>query len=228
MDQSISCFGLTNCAIHITFFPLDGKIIKLPEGIAWVVANSYVSSEKAVAASQQFNKRVVEGIFGAKILGKHLGLENWKNLEKLKEVQDKSKKTFAELIDLCKEVLHEKPYTTEEIQEILEVKELKQEELIPSRPAAKKVFEENKEYIIRKRCIHVYSEAKRVYDFIDICNKEKYDDQIKDLGEILDESHRVYIYYSFIYINYTYHFYSFFIYVLYRVVMKIMTVHAKN
>lgn len=203
MDQSISCFGLTNCAIHITFFPLDGKIIKLPEGIAWVVANSYVSSEKAVAASQQFNKRVVEGIFGAKILGKHLGLENWKNLEKLKEVQDKSKKTFAELIDLCKEVLHEKPYTTEEIQEILEVKELKQEELIPSRPAAKKVFEENKEYIIRKRCIHVYSEAKRVYDFIDICNKEKYDDQIKDLGEILDESHRVYIYIIYLILLFT-------------------------
>lgn len=203
MDQSISCFGLTNCAIHITFFPLDGKIIKLPEGIAWVVANSYVSSEKAVAASQQFNKRVVEGIFGAKILGKHLGLENWKNLEKLKEVQDKSKKTFAELIDLCKEVLHEEPYTTEEIQEILEVKELKQEELIPSRPAAKKVFEENKEYIIRKRCIHVYSEAKRVYDFIDICNKEKYDDQIKDLGEILDESHRVYIYIIYLILLFT-------------------------
>lgn len=77
MDQSISCFGLTNCAIHITFFPLNGEIVNLPNGCAWVVANSYVSSEKAVAASQQFNKRAVEGIFGAKILAKHLGYDDY-------------------------------------------------------------------------------------------------------------------------------------------------------
>lgn len=129
---------------------------------------------------------------------------------KLKDIQDRSGKSFDELIELVKTVLHDKPYTKDELIELLGVKELTQKELFPTRPAAEKVLQENNEYIIKARCLHVFSEAKRVYDFIDVCKKPAYDNQLNDLGKILDESHRVYF-------NY-----------LIRVVMKIMNVHVQN
>lgn len=50
MDQSISCFGLTNCALNITFQPLDAKIVTLPPGGAFVVSNTFVSAEKVRSA----------------------------------------------------------------------------------------------------------------------------------------------------------------------------------
>lgn len=84
MDQSASVIATSASAIYVSFFPaLNAIPVRLPgsgsgsgEGkrAAFVIANSLVTSEKAVHARTRYNLRVVETFVGARVLAHKLGL----------------------------------------------------------------------------------------------------------------------------------------------------------
>jgi galactokinase len=81
MDQAASVISTLNSALYISFYPtLSAQPIELPTErveppAVFVIANSLVVSDNAVAAKTQYNLRVVETLVGARILGNHLGVK---------------------------------------------------------------------------------------------------------------------------------------------------------
>ena len=61
MDQSASILGQPSSGLYIQFVPsLVAEAVKLPKGVTFVICNCLKRKEKAVGASQYYNKRVVE------------------------------------------------------------------------------------------------------------------------------------------------------------------------
>ncbi|SGY79574.1 BQ5605_C008g05167 [Microbotryum silenes-dioicae] len=77
MDQAASVFSQPLHLLHIDFVPsLHAALVPLPRtkpGFAFVIANSLVTSNKAVTAKYCYNLRVAETRVGALLLAKHLG-----------------------------------------------------------------------------------------------------------------------------------------------------------
>ena len=96
-------------------------------------------------------------------------VEGWASISKLGHLQEASKKSIWEMMSVTKESLHEEPYTKEEVRQLLELatdKEL--EDLVGMRDESVKSLTE---FELFKRAYHVYSEAKRVYDFKMVCDR---------------------------------------------------------
>jgi galactokinase len=75
MDQAASVISTPDAALYVTFYPhLAASPSPLPKGTL-VLANSCVTSEKALHASTRYNLRVIETLAAARILSRHLGIE---------------------------------------------------------------------------------------------------------------------------------------------------------
>ncbi|KAI0081041.1 Galactokinase [Panus rudis PR-1116 ss-1] len=81
MDQAASILCSPNSALYISFYPsLSAELISIPqpppgqEGVALVVANSLVVSDKVVGARTRYNLRVVETLSAARVLSHKLNL----------------------------------------------------------------------------------------------------------------------------------------------------------
>ncbi|GAA5868163.1 hypothetical protein JCM8547_003364 [Rhodosporidiobolus lusitaniae] len=78
MDQSASVFSRSKHLLHIEFIPrLEAFAIPLPQTdppFSFVIANTLVTSNKAVTAKHHYNLRVVETRLGALLLSKHLNI----------------------------------------------------------------------------------------------------------------------------------------------------------
>jgi N-acetylgalactosamine kinase len=85
-----------------------------------VITNSCVEMNKA--ASNHFNKRVVECRLAAQILARLNSLE-WRKIRKFLDLQNSLKYSLQEMIDLTKKSLHENAYTKTEICFLLNVTE---------------------------------------------------------------------------------------------------------
>ena len=72
-------------AKRVDFDPLNVVDVQLPSNAVFVIANSGVKANKAAFAD--FNIRVVECRLAARILSRHLRLENWMEMTKLRTVQ---------------------------------------------------------------------------------------------------------------------------------------------
>lgn len=68
MDQAASLLGEAGFALHIGFFPLTVRPVKLPDGHVLVVANSMVVAEKTGGARVVYNTRVAECRLGLEML----------------------------------------------------------------------------------------------------------------------------------------------------------------
>ncbi|KAI0267823.1 galactokinase gal [Gloeopeniophorella convolvens] len=74
MDQAASVISTPASVLYVTFYPhLAASPAALPLGTL-VLANSCVTSEKAVHARTRYNLRVVETLAAARILARHLGV----------------------------------------------------------------------------------------------------------------------------------------------------------
>ncbi|KAI0248884.1 Galactokinase [Lactifluus subvellereus] len=72
MDQAASVISAPSSALYVTFYPhLAASPAVLPRG-KLVLANSCVTSEKAVHARTRYNLRVVETLAAARVLARHL------------------------------------------------------------------------------------------------------------------------------------------------------------
>ncbi|XP_028563093.2 N-acetylgalactosamine kinase isoform X2 [Podarcis muralis] len=180
MDQSICFLAEKGTAKLIQFNPLRATDVRLPEGVAFLIANSCVEMNKA--ATSHFNIRVMECRLAAKLLAKSRGLD-WKAMAKLQEVQVKLKLSLEEMLAVVEEVLHPAPYSIEEIGKNLG---------ISSKELRTQILSQNTQDVttfkLYQRAKHVYSEAARVLEFKKICT-EAPEDAVQLLGDLMNQSH---------------------------------------
>ncbi|XP_054858677.1 N-acetylgalactosamine kinase [Eublepharis macularius] len=180
MDQSICFLAEKGTAKLIEFSPLRATDVRLPTGVAFVIANSCVEMNKA--ATSHFNIRVMECRLAAKLLAKSRGLD-WKTMAKLQDVQVALKLRLEEMLAVVEEVFHPEPYSIEEIGEHLGIspKELRTQ-LLSQNTKDVAVFK------LSQRAKHVYGEAARVLEFKKICD-EAPADAVQLLGDLMNCSH---------------------------------------
>jgi len=190
MDQAISVTGEKGKAKHVEFFPLRTADVSLPSNASFVIANSLAVSAKAVTADKQYNLRVTECKLGAIIIGKQIGVEFVKGenityralAEKfLKTKNALSVEQLIQFEGFCKEHLHSKPYTQNEIEGLIGGSAT----VILDDRRCDNVFNVNSEFYLQQRGVHVYSEARRVLQFKDTCANAG---TIQELGRLMNES----------------------------------------
>ncbi|KAJ3669308.1 hypothetical protein LUZ60_011258 [Juncus effusus] len=195
MDQAISVMAKRGFAELIDFNPIGSTDVQLPAGGSFVIAHSLAESQKAVTAATNYNNRVVECRLASIVLAIKLGMD-------VKEAVS-SVKTLSDVEGLCtdfaakhnssdpglavKELLHEEPYTAEEIQEITK-ENLKS--IFGNSPTSLDVLKAAKHFKLFQRATHVYSEARRVYAFRDtVSSNLSEEEMLKKLGDLMNESH---------------------------------------
>ncbi|KAI4469578.1 mevalonate kinase/galactokinase [Holotrichia oblita] len=216
------CF--TGCAKAIDFSPLRCRDVVLPPGAVFVVAHSLAKLNKAATAdyncrvvecrlaaqvSLQLNKPVVIRPLGKgltnltfQIIAKKKGLD-WINIKRLGELQSALNVDLATLITIVKEILHEGPYSKDEVLKELGVsaEELSKTSLTTNtthiqefklRDRALHVFTANANFNSRRN-VHffVVAESLRVEKFIEECKNAPAsgDTSLQVLGRLMNESH---------------------------------------
>lgn len=180
MDQSASVFSTRGSALFVSFVPnLTAKTVQFPKTdpeLSFVIAQSFVTSNKHVTGPVCYNLRVVEcslaaaylhavlnktssplpkdsGPLGISLQGFHDAY--FKGSSKIIEAQ------LEELIELTEKTLTQDGYTREEIAPVihLSVPELN-ERFTSTIPIRAEKFK------LRQRALHVFSEALRVLQFL--------------------------------------------------------------
>ncbi|RWR94549.1 galactokinase [Cinnamomum micranthum f. kanehirae] len=195
MDQAISVMAKSGFAELIDFNPIRATDVQLPAAGTFVIAHSLAESQKAVTAATNYNNRVVECRLAAIVLAIKLGMEQKEAISKVKTLSDveglcvsfASDRGSSDPVLAVKEILHEEPYTAEEIEKITE-------ESLPSvlenSASSLAVLRAAEHFKLFQRASHVYSEAKRVHAFRDtVQSKLSDDDMLKKLGDLMNESH---------------------------------------
>jgi galactokinase len=182
MDQSASVFSTRGSALFVSFVPnLKAKTIQFPKTdpeLNFVIAQSFVTSNKHVTGPVCYNLRVVECSLAAAylhaVLNKSssplpkdsgpLGISLQGFHDAYFKGSDKSIETqLEELIELTKKTLTQDGYSREEIAPVihLTVPELN-ERFTSTFPVRAEKFK------LRQRALHVFSEALRVLQFLSI------------------------------------------------------------
>ena len=155
--------------------------VQLPKGAKFVIANSLAESNKA--AGSEFNHRVVECRLAAVLMAKLLGLPDWSELKRLKDVQSVAKKSFPEMIALVDQHLHSKPFSKSEISDLLQVTEENLNEKYLT-----KNTKDLDQFKLHQRATHVFSEAFRVNEYQRICQNSQ-NNSLEELGQLMYDSH---------------------------------------
>ncbi|KAL4713816.1 hypothetical protein ACJJTC_015470 [Scirpophaga incertulas] len=162
MDQAIAFLAEKYCAQYITFNPLQAQPVSLPEDAIFVVAHSIAEANKA--ATNDFNKRVIECRLAAKLLATTRAEFQDKKILTLNEVQNLLGQGLEEMIALVKKVLTKHIYGKNEICDLLMITEADLNEIYLT-PNTRDITE----FKLRQRALHVYEEARRVELFRKIC-----------------------------------------------------------
>lgn len=180
MDQSASVFSERGSALLVNFFPsLSARPVFFPKTspeLVFVIAQSFVTSNKQVTGPIHYNLRVVECSMAAAVLNAKLvpGTELPKDAGPLgvslrgfhsnyfKDTKKSQAEQVAELIELTKSTLtKEEGYTVEEVASAMgtTVDDIKAR-FMSSFPVRGEYFK------LRQRALHVFTEAARVTDFL--------------------------------------------------------------
>ena len=179
MDQCISFMAEPGVAKMIDFNPIRCSDVRLPSSAAIVVSNTLVLANKA--AFTNFNERVVECRIASQIVAKRKGLK-WQDVRKLGQLMDTLQLPLDKMLAVVAENLHDGPYTKEEVCKELEISEedLKTQSMSPSTTGMK-------QFELKKRATHVYSESLRVIQFK--MATENSSVTMEELGRLMSESH---------------------------------------
>eukprot|EP00890_Picochlorum_soloecismus_P003577 jgi/Picsp_1/421/NSC_00419-R1_galactose kinase len=202
MDQAISIMGKTGVAQLVEFNPVRASPVVIPSDATFVIANSMTVSNKAESATGRYNLRVVECHLGSAVLARYLGVSkkeaiNYKTLQDVEPLADAVYSKKQEMLGLecpncavaaTKDLLHESPYSTHEIEEILGCNIV---DLFPNDESSKHVLDAFDNFKLKQRALHVFSEKQRVLDFAQICADTRYDGSkaMQLLGSLMDMSH---------------------------------------
>ncbi|GMT35230.1 hypothetical protein PFISCL1PPCAC_26527, partial [Pristionchus fissidentatus] len=172
MDQAAECLSKAGSALHISFSPLRCESVPLPSNCFFVVADS--KERKNKAASNEYNTRVVEGRIASALLAKALGIEEWREVRRLKHVEEKSGLTLEQLIEKSRDL--PEVLNTEGVKEMIG----DHLETISTGDTA-----ELTSFVIRSRALHVFSEALRVNQFKELCIAG----DVHNMARLMNESH---------------------------------------
>lgn len=172
MDQAIAFLAERYSAQYITWNPLKATSVALPEDATFVVAQCLAEANKA--ATDDFNKRVMECRLAAKILLNVSNAEKNHKITTLSEVQVKLQSNLEDMVQLVHKQLPKEIYTKDEICTLLAVSENELDSLYLS--SNTKHF---KEFKLKQRALHVYEEAIRVENFRKVCLEVLHDEKIR-------------------------------------------------
>ncbi|EED19549.1 galactokinase [Talaromyces stipitatus ATCC 10500] len=205
MDQAASIFSQRGFLLYTKFFPkFSVEHVPIPvadEEIVFLVAQSFVTSNKAETGPRHYNLRVAECTLAAVVLAKHHGIVLEKDnsslgyslrnlheefMRKQGRLQDPLEYQLDAVIQSTTEILsQEQGYTREEIAKLLDitVPELGSR-FLSSFPVEAERFK------LRQRALHCFKEARRVLDFkACLSQADKLDiKRIHYLGQLLNET----------------------------------------
>ncbi|KIX99857.1 uncharacterized protein Z520_04493 [Fonsecaea multimorphosa CBS 102226] len=204
MDQAASIFSERGYLLYCRFFPeFSAEHVPVPTSdpeVTFLIAQSFVTSDKAVTAPIHYNLRVVECTMATVVLAKlhdialnpdqsSLGfcLRNFQE-----EVMKKDGRTDEPLaaqldsvVDIIKSNLKEEGYTRQDIAEILGISVQELEKQYMSKfPIRADVFK------LRQRALHVLEEAGRVLKFREtLTTSGKLDEEkLLYLGDLMNKT----------------------------------------
>src|SRR5215471_8222207 len=205
MDQAASIFSRHGFLLYTRFFPhFQIQHVPVPEThpeITFLVAQSFVASNKAETAPRHYNLRVAECTLAAVVLAKlynvvlprdssslNYSLRNFQHQLMLKEgrLEDPVEYQLDSVILATTESLtQEQGYTRGDISRLLglTVTEL-EKQFLSSFPV------EAERFLLRQRALHCFKEARRVLDFKACLSRGQHIDEhnVKYLGQLLNES----------------------------------------
>lgn len=205
MDQAASIFSERGYLLYTKFFPeFSVEHVPVPEAdeeVTFLVAQSFITSNKAETSPRHYNLRVAECTLAAVVLAKlnnvtlekdnsSLGysLRNFHEefIRKRGRLQDSLESQLDSVIQTTKELFpQEQGYTREEIAKFLDitVPEL-ESRFLSSFPVQAERF------LLRQRALHCFTEARRVLDFkACLSQANKLDEsRLHYLGKLLNET----------------------------------------
>ncbi|KAG2840538.1 hypothetical protein PC116_g111 [Phytophthora cactorum] len=188
MDQAVACLAQRGVALHLDFatVPARSNPVSVPDaaaGVTFVVANSLVVAEKAGDAATRYNKRVVECALAAKMIAKKAGMDDWRKITRLVDVQ----KALEE-------------YSIGEIETELGEPIIEFFRGSSLEAAVMAVIASASSFKLQQRALHVWGEAERVEQFQSFCaslaeevqrspDHAALQKQLQSLGEVMSASH---------------------------------------
>lgn len=197
MDQAISIMGRLGIAQHIQFNPVRGVDVALPAEATFVIANSLAVSNKAEGAEGRYNLRVVECRLAAAVMAVLLGKQQaqaleYKTLKDIERLLSENSLPEGSMNDnpglkAAMELLHRNPYDTPEIEGLLGAT---LHDIFKGDHSALRVIAKFSSFKLQQRAMHVYSEQKRVTEFVDICSDREMEADVKldKIGNLMDDS----------------------------------------
>uniref|UniRef100_A0AAV1T6G2 Galactokinase n=1 Tax=Peronospora matthiolae TaxID=2874970 RepID=A0AAV1T6G2_9STRA len=179
MDQAVACLAQQGVALYLEFSSgsATSQFVQVPSAahrVTFVVANSLVVAEKAVDADTHFNKRVIECALAAKLIAKKAGLDAWRTITRLVDVQVALSGTqqcvqFDALQELASAPCPLMEYSISELEE--EFGEQIVDLFVGSEleTTTKAVVASASTFKLQQRALHVWGEAERVELFRAIC-----------------------------------------------------------
>jgi galactokinase len=211
MDQAASIFSKRDFLLDCAFYPsFDAEHVPVPRAdpeITFLVSQSFIAADKHVTAPKHYNLRVVECTLAAVVLAKlhdvvlkhdssPLGFSLRNAQEEIMHKQGRLNQAPEEQLVAMSSIVESKlekgdGYTREDLAAILgmTVKSL-DDEYMSKFPVEADKFQ------LRKRALHVFSEAKRVFDFKKILSEAQEshaglnDLELQSLGNLMNETQR--------------------------------------
>ncbi|KAM5449185.1 galactokinase [Microsporum audouinii] len=205
MDQAASIFSRRGYLLYVTFFPtFKVQHVAIPKAtteITFMVAQSFVTSNKAETAPRHYNLRVAECTLATAILAKKHNITLQKDssslgysLRNLQQelmrqegrLNDPFEYQLDSLILIVEEIFkQEQGYTRSEIAELLQLTVPQVEEQFLSSFTV-----QTERFYLRQRALHCFKEARRVLDFKSCLARSHTLDQhnLEYLGQLLNES----------------------------------------
>jgi galactokinase len=205
MDQAASVFSERGYLLYCRFYPsFCAEHVPVPPSepeIAFLVAQSFVTSDKAVTAPKHYNLRVVEVTLAALVLAKlhdvvlnpddsSLGFSLRGFQEEYMRKSGGLGKSLEKQVDAMIEIVELKltghdGYTRDDISKILGISvDTLESEYMAKFPVQADTFQ------LRQRAMHVYQEARRVLDFKAILSHTDSltKDVLLNLGKLMNET----------------------------------------
>ena len=205
MDQAASIYSKRGYLLYCRFYPsFRAENVPVPPSepeIAFLVAQSFVTSDKAVTAPTRYNLRVVEVTLAALVLAKlhdvvlnpdasSLGFSLRGFQEEYMRKTGGLENPFEQQVEAMIKVVESKltvldGYTREDISQILGVSiETLETEHMSKFPVQANTFQ------LRRRASHVFQEARRVLKFEAIlCQTEKLTNDVSlGLGQLMNDT----------------------------------------
>ncbi|KAK5938589.1 galactokinase [Knufia obscura] len=206
MDQAASIFSEKDYLLYCRFFPeFSAEHVAVPVAdpeITFLIAQSFVTSDKAVTAARHYNLRVVEVTLAAVVLAKSFditlnpdssslgfSIRNFQEelMKKLGKRDSPEDKQLDMMISVVQEKLTQQTYSRADVAKFLEI----------DVPALEKAYfskfeVEGDTFKLQQRALHVVEEARRVIAFRDTLSSNAGNklnqDQLNYLGDLMNKT----------------------------------------